>query len=407
MIKKTFNYLIFSGLTSIVGFSSTIYLTRAISPDEFGIIGLFMAIVYILPLVISFSTIGLVSINKVKMERSGFSDFSNKFLTFGFTNFSLIFILSTITGFFFKDYWLIFILLPILAFLMYISSFHNAELIQDGKSKTFGSYRLIVALISFLITFILISLFNLTWDGRLIALIVSELSVLIISIFCTFETIKKFVLIYDKEKYKEFFHFGTPLMIGLGAGWMLNQADNYIVLYFFTLKEVGIYTAAYSVGSVINTINQAATNAIVPKLYVAFEKKQGHKVIKKLNFYYSLIILCVSFIVGIGSFWYVPILFGVEYIDSAPIVLLISVAFGFNGIYRTSGGVIAFYKRNLLQMKLVYISAVLNIIVSILLVSRFGILSPAIGTVVAYMFLAYMSFYYGWKILKVEERVDE
>jgi O-antigen/teichoic acid export membrane protein len=176
------------------------------------------------------------------------------------------------------------------------------------------------------------------------------------------------------------------------------------VLNYFTLKDVGIYTVAYSIGTIINMINQAATNAIIPTLYEKLEKKEGRKIVKRLNIYYSLIILSLSLFIGIASYWYVPLLFGVEYVGSSDIILFISLAFAFNGIYRTTGSVIAFYKKNKLQMNVLYASAIINIVLSILFIPLFGILSPAVATMIAYIVLTLASYRYGWKILKKEEQ---
>jgi O-antigen/teichoic acid export membrane protein len=294
--------------------------------------------------------------------------------------------------------------MPIIAFVQYFSMFHNAELIQDGKSTQFGVYRLVLSIFSLILTIVFISYFQFSWDGRLFAILFSEFIVVIIMLIYTFNTLKKFKFIYSKLDFKEYLYFGFPLLFGLGAGWLLNQADRFIVLNYFTLKDVGIYTVAYSIGTIINMINQASTNAIVPTLYEKLEKKEGHKIVKRLNIYYSLIILSLSLFIGIASYWYVPLLFGVEYVGSSDIILFISLAFAFNGIYRTAGGVIAFYKNNKLQMNILYASATINIILSIVFIPLFGILSPAIATMIAYIILTLASYKYGWKILKKEEQ---
>ena len=87
------------------------------------------------------------------------------------------------------------------------------------------------------------------------------------------------------------------------------------------------------------------------------------------------------------------------------IIFFISLAGGFSGIYRTTGGVLVFYKENALQMKLLYICAVANVLFSIVFIPIFGILSPAISTMLAFMMLAYLTYINGWKILRREENV--
>jgi len=312
--------------------------------------------------------------------------------------------ISIVSSYFIKEYFLVFLLIPVIAFFQYLSLFHNAELIQDGKSRKYGIYRLLLVSSSLLLTIFFISYLKLSWDGRLYAMLISESLILFITLKFSFKTLRSFKIDFDVKKFKEYYLFGLPLLFGLGTAWLLNQSDRYIVLEFFSLKDVGIYTVAYSIGTIVNTINQAATNAIVPILYRNLEKKEGHKIVKKMNIYYSLIILTISLLIGLSSYWYVPLLFGDEYSESTSIIFFISLAFGFNGIYRITGGVIAFYKQNRLQMNLLFISATVNILFSIMLIPLFGILSPAISTMFAYIVLAYLSYIYGWKILRKEEK---
>jgi O-antigen/teichoic acid export membrane protein len=403
MINAVINYLIFSALSSGVSFLIVIYMTRHISVEDFGVVGLFMSILYILPQFISFSSIGLVSINKVKLSNEKFLEFSKTHLTFSILIFISVFFISIIIGIIVKEYIILFLVIPIISFVQNLTMFHNAELVQDGQSKRFGIYRLILSIISLLFTVVAISYYNLNWDGRLYAILFSELLLLLITIKYSYTTLRNFVYKVDISKFKEYIYFGSPLIFGLSAGWVLNQADRFIVLSFFSLKDVGIYTLAYSIGIIINVINQAVTNAIVPQLYKSLEKKDGHKLVKKLNVYYSLTMLSLALIVGLSSFWYVPLLFGQDYAQSPMIILFIALAFAFNGVYRVTGCVIEFYKRNVLKMKLLHISAILNVILSIALIPFFGIISPAIATFFAYILLAYLSYAYGWKILKKEE----
>jgi len=396
------NYAIFAILTAGINFLTIIYMTRNMTPEEFGMIGIFIAIIYLLPQLISFSAIGLVSINKSKMNETNFLNFSQTYISFSIFIFILVFIVFLIFISLFGEY--IYIFVPIIAFIQYLALFHNAELIQDSRSTRFSIYRLSLSIISFVFTFILIEYLNMTWDGRLFSILISELIILLIMLKYSFITLHKFNFNYNGIHFKEYIYFGFPLLFGLVAGWLLNQGDRFIVLHFFTLKEVGIYTLAYSIGTIVNVVNQAMINAITPTLYRYLNKKEGYKIVRNINIYYSIIILSISLSIGLSSYWYIPLIFGEQYINSSDIILFISLAFAFNGMYRITGGVIAFYKENKLQMKLLYISAIINIIISILLIPIFNILSPAIGTLIAYIFLVYFSYKYSWHILKKEEQ---
>jgi O-antigen/teichoic acid export membrane protein len=357
------------------------------------------------PQLITFSTSGLVSINKSTFSKEDYRLYANKHLSFAVLNFLLVSIISITIYIYLQVYFLFFISLPILSFITFLMSFHQSELIQEGNLKIFGLYNMLNSVLLACLTVLILKFTSLTWDGRIFSLVISNFIVLWFMYIKSFITLKNFKLIFDRIEFKEYIKYGAPLFLGLGAGWLLNQADNYIILHFFNLKAVGMYAVAYSIGNIVNLINQATTNSIVPVLYKALANKSGHLIIKKINFQYSLIILTISLIVGISSYWYMPIIFGYEYSNSYEIVLLISLAFAFNGIYRTTGGVIAYYKKSRLQMKLLYTCAAANVIISVLLIPYCGMLSPAIGTLFAYVLLASLSYHYSWKILRKEEEI--
>ena len=403
MFLNLFNYLFFSVLGSAIGFLTTIYLARTISQESMGVVGLFAAFLFVAPQIVSFASSGLISINKIGFNKEKYQKFTDVYITFGFFNYFFLFLLTLSLTLVYKEYLIVFLAVPLVSLLMFLSSFHQSELVIEGKSRAYGLYNLAFTIGSSLFTVLFVSAIGLSWEGRVFGVLVGQISLLLFMAFFTFQSLRQVSFEFNKSKFIEFYTFGLPLFAGLAAGWILNQADNYIVLAFFSLKDVGLYAVAYSIGAAVNTVNQSATNAILPILYQALKEKRGRKLVRKLNIYYSFFILLLSFFVGLGSFWYVPVLFGDEYASSSIIVFFVSLAFGFNGIYRTTNGVIAFYKRNALQMKLVYVSAVINILVSLSLISTIGLVAPAVGTLVAYIFLALSCYYFGWKVLREEE----
>jgi O-antigen/teichoic acid export membrane protein len=405
MIKKTISYLLYSIISAIIGFATMAFMARTIDQESIGVIGLFMGILFVSPELISFSTSGLVSINRSSLYVKDYKSYTNKHITFAIVNFLFVSIVSILVYLYLQVYFLFFIALPILSFIIFLMNFHQSELIQDGNVRASGLYNLLNSVILGGLTFITLNFTSLTWNGRIFCLVISNFIVLLFMYNRTFTSLKYFKFKLDRIEFKEYLKYGSPLFLGLGAGWVLNQADNYIILHFFNLKAVGMYAIAYSIGNIVNLINQASTNSIVPVLYNALAIKNGHLIIRKINLQYSAIILTISLVIGISSYWYMPIIFGSQYSSSYQIVLVISLAFAFNGIYRTTGGVIAYYKKSQLQMKLLVICAMTNVIISISLIPFCGILSPAIGTLFAYILLAILSYHYSWKILHLKEEI--
>jgi O-antigen/teichoic acid export membrane protein len=392
--------MFFSLLASLVGLLATVYLTRTIDPDQFGVIGIFMAISFVLPQLISFSTINLVSINKVNLSRGDFQGFASLNISFSITIFVIILIFSAFSSIWFEGYRLIFLLLPLLGLAQYLAMFHNAELVQEGRSTAYGYYRLGNVVLAFILTYVMVQYFSMSWDGRLIAIVFSEVFVLLISAFVSFSTLKRARFSFRFRDYIYYVKFGFPLMLGLLAGWVLNQSDNFILLHFFSLYEVGLYASAYSMGLAINIVNQSVVKAFQPRIYIALRDGKARSLIKSYTILYFFIIMGVSLLFGMCSYYMVPIVFGEKYSGSEGVVFIIAIAFGFNGVYRVGNQVLTYHKKNVLQTKILSISAVQNLILSIFFMPLFGFYGPAVATVFSYATLAFLSFFFGHSTLK-------
>lgn len=400
MLKIFSTYLSFSIINAGISFLISIYLARTLSYEDFGVVGLILSVLYFAIPMASFNTIGLIAINKVQLAADKFQQFANAYFTFLIIILAILIPAVFIGGLFIPEYKYIIYIIPMLIFFMAFGEFHNAELIQDHKSKTYGLFIFFTRLGIYGFTFMLIEYYGLSWIAYLWGMLAAEFVVLLSRLSYNFISLQKFKPSFDKTQMLNILAFGAPLIIALIAGWGLNQADRFIVLKYFSLKHVAFYTVAYSLGVIINTINQALTNTIVPTIYKAIKAGHAGPIIKKYTLIYAAIIVVIVLIFSLSAHFFIPHFYGQRYASSVNVSILIAIAFGFNGIYRVTGLVISYYKLNILQTKLVVISMLINVILSVILISDFGILAPAIGTIIAYMFLALASQYWGHKILK-------
>lgn len=402
MFKHFSIYLIFSVVNAGISLGISVFLARNLSEENYGMIGIFLAVLYFLRPLASFNAIGLVSINKKVLSKNEYQLFSNTFFTFLVFIFLLLLTVSAFFPFFLKFSIVLFFAIVFLVFFMALGDFHNAELIQDNKSKLFGGYTFINRVIIFIVSFLFIRESNLGWKSYIVALLVAELITLFIKYNYSFNSLKKARLNFNKKELKNIFFYGLPLVVALFVGWGLNQSDKFMVSHFFSLKEVAYYTVGYSLGVIINTINMALTNTVVPVIYEALKKNEAEPILQKYTRYYFIGMIFFLIPFALIVYYLVPLAYGNNYKNSVPIVILIAIAFCFNGLYRITGLVIDFYKKNILKTKIFFYAMLINIAISLLLLHFFGFMAPAIGTIVGYVFLAVASQYYGSKIIKEE-----
>lgn len=397
--KRAISYFAFSVTGSLLTFFTVPYLTRVLSPADFGFVGLFMSLFYVIGPLSSFSAVGLVGINKVKFTPEDYQRFSVDFIYFCVQIFLILMLTGVVSSFVFESYRFIFFFLPLLGIIRVLNSIHSTELVQDGRANLFGALNLFTAIVTFVLTVVSLSLLELSWHGRILAICCAELFVLVVRY--SFVSKKKFKMkaLPSWDSARGYICYGAPLIISLGATWIINEADKFIVLKYFSMADVGLYTAAYSVGLIISVVNNSMVNAVAPKIYGSLHAGNGATFIKKLNVYYSLGILSFAFLISLlayfGADWY----FGDKYLGSFGIVATTAFAFAFSGVYRTVGLVIDFYKRTKLRAVLLYVCAFSNVAMSIGLIPFLGILAPAVGTLVSYILLAILVTGYSRKEL--------
>ncbi|MDQ5920852.1 MAG: hypothetical protein QG673_908 [Pseudomonadota bacterium] len=399
VFKKFVSYAIFSIIASGINFITSLYLAKVLTPSDLGIIGLFQAYLFAATPAITFSGLGLVAINQVTLPQSKFQSFANSYFTLSIFMFILLLVIAGIITIYYPSYFFLIIAIPIFTFFRLFSDFHNSILVQMHRAQFYGVLSLIENLIALILTVVLLQLFNFTWGGRLTALILAAIAILIIRYLNGFTALRNFRFDFKRNGIIDIIKYGFPLLISEVASWVINNGDRIIVAHYFTLHDVGIYTLAVSFGSIISIINIATINAIMPVIYQALHVGMAKKIIVKYSLLYGIFILFMALIVGIGSYWYIPLFFGNKYIQSQSLIIWIAFLFAFSGIYKTTGVIVDFFKKTKLKTVLLYISALSSLVVSISLIPVVGLKAPAIGAMVGYFIFAFLTCIYGWKIL--------
>ncbi len=393
-------YYIFTIINAGISIFSISYLTKHILPQDYGMIGIYTSILFFLPALMSFSANGLQAIEIVDLNKDDYLKFRNSYISFVIISFSVCIVLAILISYWVKEYDFVIMTSVIMAFILTFNSIHNTELFQNSQPKRFGLITTGTVLLGFLLTVVFISIFNLDWKFRIIALIIAEFVFLILRFFFLTTIASSFSFVFDKAQFNYIIKYGAPLFISVLAGWVLNQSDRFFLLKYFTLKEVGLYAAAAGISSFIVMINSNMIKVVYPLVYKKLSIREGRKFIMKLTLLYSIAILIISIIFCTGIYFYGHLFLGKQYEPALPIIFIMCIAQAFFGIYSTTGLVIDYFKMTKLKTILVVLSAILIIILSFILIPIIGIFAPALAALLSFVFLAILSLFITLKLLK-------
>lgn len=215
---------------------------------------------------------------------------------------------------------------------------------------------------------------------------------------------------FDKDWFKEVLNFSLWQLFGFSGLYLINFGDTAVIKYFMTTEDIAIYNVAYKLFNAIASFSYVISSYYAGSVSQYFANNEGSK-IKRFFYKERLMIFGLSalahFAVMIFSKPIITVLYGDRYTQSVVLfnILMIGSIFRYSTVfymlyYNTN-------KKHKLQQTINIFRAILNLVLDIILVRRFGLVGIAIGTTIA-MFLAFLfSFFYCEKRIKAASKVVE
>jgi O-antigen/teichoic acid export membrane protein len=403
LIKKLFinkfflnflNYYSFTVINVIIGFYSISYLSKKISPEDYGMLGIFGSILFLLPSIISFSANGLQSVEIVNKRKKDYILFRNVLFSFLLCSSIFFFVVAILSCFYFKDYAFVIISAFFMGFAMVCTSIHNTELVQNTKASQFGLLSSGSISVSFFLTVLFLSLFELDWKFRILALIIAEYIFVFIRFYLISEIWKSFKFSLDFKFFKVFLEYGTPLIVAAFSGFIMHNADRYFNLNFFGIREVGLYTAAAGVASVISSINSNMIKVLYPYVFELLNNRIGKIKILKIIICYTIFILSIAGIFSSIIYFFGYLFLGEKYLIALNIIYILCFAQAFFGIYSISSLLIDYFKLTKVKTILIVSCCTILILLNFIIIPEVGLLGSAISILISFIILAGSTFIY-------------
>lgn len=403
IILDFFNYYVFTIITALIGIVSVTYLTNLLSPQEYGMIGIYNSILFFIPSIISFSVNGLQAIEIVDKTEQEYFEFRNSYIFFLLFNsllgfFGVILFTQLIGEYIFLVYMAL-----IMGILLSFSSIHNTELINNAKPTQFGIFSTLTQILILFFSFVFLKELNLSWKFRIYSFIIAEIIVIGIRYFFFSNILKTLKFTIRKSLFKKMYSYGIPLLFYVLLGWVLNQSDRFFLVKFFSLNEVGIYTVAAGLSSVIVMINSNLIKVLMPIIYKKLSNGTKGNYVNMITFYYSIFIFTISLFYCVFLKYYSHLFLNINYQKSLNITYIMSFSQALFGIYTTRGIVIDYYKKNTQKTLIVAICTVILIGLTFFLIPRVGYLSPVISLLLSFFLLLILTFFYSDYLLKKYE----
>ena len=270
------------------------------------------------------------------------------------------------------------------------------------KYKAFVAVSIATTLSSTLLSVLLVT----RLENRLAGRIVGQALPLIIAYVIAFIlVISRGRTLYNKDYWKYALVFSAPIVPHLLSNTLLGSSDKVMITAMAGSEANAIYSLAYSCGMIISVLFTSMNQAWVPWL---FEKlhEEDHGTINKVSKLY----LAVFMIMLEGAVLLAPelmlIMGGRSYEEATAVVAPIMLGYGFKFAYTFYVNIEQYEKKTYFISVGTIVAAVINIVLNLIFIPRYGYAAAAYTTLAGYIILMLLHLIFCRKILKIAGMYD-
>ena len=199
-----------------------------------------------------------------------------------------------------------------------------------------------------------------------------------------------------KEIRKKLISYSWPLVFSTILGVLFSYIDSFCIGYFKSISDVGIYNAAVPIAMLLLFSPLLFIRLFFPIITKEFSNK-NLDIIRELSKQIEKWILIVNipllFLIVIFPGAFINILFGAEYLGAENSLRFLAIGFFFNSLTIIFYNLISMVGKSKLILINIIITSILNLIINIILIPKYGITGAAIGTMISYIVLAIIFFF--------------
>jgi O-antigen/teichoic acid export membrane protein len=244
--------------------------------------------------------------------------------------------------------------------------------------------------------------------GYFIGVVIAEAVVALVLFYWFFSNYKITFSNVSGDLAKNLIKFGLPLLIAELSYLLLSYADRYMIVAYRGEGELGLYSVGYNLASYLSDMIMFSLSYAVIPIYVGIYEKEGREKTEEFLqrcMYYLLIAIIPMFFgyLAVSGDLFIT-LASKKYAAAAafsPIILLGSLFLGMNNIFNAG----LYLKKKSMSILLIMLSAlIINIAINLIFIPAYGIMGAAIATLAACIALVALTVFLSYKYIIV--RID-
>lgn len=387
-IKSSFIYSIVGSLPLLTSVILLPFYTNLLTTDQFGMLALYIALTAVLQIFVNFAIDHYIAVNWVNFkddkqqtkDQIGTAVSSLLIIAVAFV------IIYLIAGFFaikiFPDLnnIKVFEIFP-WGFMCLLTAIGNsafktyaALLIYQERPVRFFWISLVNVALTLGISLAFLYSYPYTLMGPMWGRLLSGVGIFFLAYFFF---LKEYGITFRSKLIKEIAIFSYPLMLYLALLWIVGNADRYIIAYFLTASDIAIFDFAIKCTMIIEVLQTGLTSTIYPKIFKIWKEQNINHSTLEANRYFNgltgLSMLLIPVLIIVLPLLVPMIVTNPDYYKSFSFIGILFSGFAFTALKSYFTAPLMYYKKTKALPKVYFYSAIIQLILTVILVKYFDI----------------------------------
>lgn len=382
-------------LAIILNFLVSIFVARVLGPTGKGYAAYFLMIMSLFTI---YNNFGLESATiyyqkkSIYKEQNIYNSNNSLMLILGILNAIVLIFLKKFNIFFTEYSWDLIFLGSIYLIIMSFKTCSKEFYIGNKKIFLLNRNIIISNVLKFLfiLTFFLIGYLN--SKNYIIIMLVNGI-ILTVLILKNQDYFKKFKLNLDFELYKKEFKYGGIFYLSALFIFLNYRVDQFMIKGILDTKSLGIYTIGVTLAELLFIIPSSIKSALIGEIINKNKLNERRDIISK-TIKFTIYISFVLIIIGIFLTPLIPLVYGVDYIDSIDIVIILFWGVLFASIGKVGVSYLYSENKGRIHLLITSVTLIINLFLNYILIPRLGINGAAYASTISYGFYGSTYLFY-------------
>jgi len=297
------------------------------------------------------------------------------------------------------DFYPYFLLMIIGLFFEFFFIFPMIIFRVEKLAKYYVLFSIIKQLLTFTLSVILIMQLDIGVLGRFLGLVFANIIFALISFFVLY---RRFTFVYKSDIVFEGLRFSAPLIPAALIGSIYIAFDKILLVNYISLSELGLYTLASSLASVINFISLGYYRAIEPVIFESYNSNIFFEKVSNINKFLLILLFWFGFLFSFFSTEVLFYFFDEKFFQAYIYVPFFIAALILNGQKRIFGTILHAHKQTKYDFPIMVITFFSYVSLFHLLVPLFDIYGALYALIITSLLSLGSTFFFASKYTSIK-----